>query len=66
MKKQAFSIIELIIVITILVLLAIVSMTVFNKRSDESQNTRVVADMNTIKASLVSYRAEESGLILPS
>jgi type II secretory pathway pseudopilin PulG len=66
MKKQAFSIVELIIVITILILLAIVSMTAFNKRSDEAQNSRVLADINTIKVSLVSYRAEGNEIVLPS
>jgi len=41
-------------------------MTAFNKRNDQTQNTKVLTDINTIKTSLISYKASESKPPLPA
>lgn len=58
MNKKAFSFVELIISITILVLLAIIWTAATNNIKNNSNNSRVIADLNTIKNSLVSYSSE--------
>jgi type II secretory pathway pseudopilin PulG len=58
MNKKAFSFVELIISITILVLLAIIWTAATNNIKNNSNNSRVIADLNTLKNSLITYSAE--------
>lgn len=59
MNRKAFSFVEMIIAITIIVLLAIIANTFIGKRLDVSRNTKVVSDISTINTSLLSYKEEE-------
>lgn len=65
MKKWAFSFVEVIIVVTIIILLWIVAITVNNNMLDKSNNSKVVADVQTLDTSMRSYKTEENALILP-
>jgi len=65
MNKKAFSFVELIISITILVLLAIIWTAATNNIKNNSNNSRVIADLNTLKNSLITYSAEWNSLPKP-
>ncbi|MDR2411974.1 MAG: hypothetical protein LBD88_05480 [Candidatus Peribacteria bacterium] len=65
-KQKAFSIVEIVIVITIIILLAIIGASVATSRSDKTKNTKVLADIETVKTAILAYNTtEEGGLILP-
>ena len=64
-SKKAFSFVELIITLAIIVLLATVWL-VWNKNyKDKVDNTKSVSDIETIKNALVSYSQEKKELPLP-
>ncbi len=66
MNKKAFSFIELIIVVSILSLLGIIAYSANNTVKQNTINTRITADLDTIKNSLVSYKADNEVLPVPS
>lgn len=66
MDKNAFSFVELIVVTTILLLLAIVGGAVNSDFKNKTQNTRTVADIETLNNALKSYAQESGTLPFPS
>ncbi len=58
MDKRAFSFVEIIISISILVVLTIVATTATNNIKNNSNNSRVISDITTLKNGLISYTNE--------
>ncbi len=65
MNKKAFSFVEIIISISILVVLAIVATTATSNIKNNSNNSRVIADLATIKNGFISYSNEGATLADP-
>jgi len=65
MNKKAFSFVEIIISISILVVLAIVATTATTNIKNNSNNSRVIADLATIKNGFISYSNEGANLADP-
>jgi type II secretory pathway pseudopilin PulG len=57
--------VELIIVISILILLAIVTVSISNDRKDKSDNSKVVADIATINTAISANNQEQTEIVLP-
>ena len=64
-KKSAFSLVEIIIVITIMVLLAVIWMSYNQSHNDKTYNTKISTDTATINNALESYTQENSSLPNP-
>lgn len=65
MKRKAFSLVEIVIVVTIIALLSIVGFTYNNSRISKSHNAKVAADIATINTSLLAYEAAEAETLEP-
>gem|GEM_PF-2829762 len=65
MNKKAFSMIEILISVSIIIILAIVATTSSNNLKNNSNNSKVIADLNTIENALVSFKAEVNNLPMP-
>lgn len=66
MNKKAFSMIEILISVSIIIILAIVATTTSNNLKNNSNNSKVVSDLNTIENSLVSFKEQSGSLPLPN
>lgn len=64
-KKQAFSFVEIIITISIVVLLAVVAISVNQWHKENTYNTKVVSGTDTLNNALVHYLQENSTLPMP-
>lgn len=64
MNKKAFSFVELLIVVSILVVLWVIVTAVVNNVWDKAQNSRVVADLGTIQTALIN-KQQSGKLPLP-
>lgn len=62
---KAFSFVELIITVTIIVLLSVIWFNVNNSYKNKSDNTRIIADLGTIATSLGAFKIENSSPLLP-
>ena len=56
MNKKAFSFIEVIISVTIMTVLWVIAVSTSNNLKSNSDNSRVIADISSIKNALVSYK----------
>ena len=65
-KKQAFSLVEILISITIVVLISVVWASAFSTYDDSSKNSKVVSDLLWLKSSLDLYIDQEGDLNIPS
>lgn len=65
MARKWFSFVEIIIVITIVALLAVIWITVYEGHQWDTMNAKVVADLNTLKWVFTLYKADTSTLPLP-
>ncbi len=65
MNKKAFSLIEIIIVISIVVLLSVVWVSINSQFKEKSESTKISTDIETIKSSLIQYKQENKILPLP-
>ncbi len=58
-NKQAFSFVEVLIAISIIVLLAVISINSSSKYGENRDNSKVVSDLATIDNALESYSSVE-------
>ncbi|MDD3793719.1 MAG: FecR family protein [Candidatus Gracilibacteria bacterium] len=65
MNKKAFSLIEMLISVSIIIILGIVATTTSNNLKNNSNNSKIIADLNTIENALVSYKTENQNIPLP-
>jgi len=65
MNKKAFSMIEILISVSIIIILAIVATTTSNNLKNNSNNSKVVSDLNTIENALVSFKMETNTIAMP-
>ena len=63
-NKKAFTFIEMIISVSIIVLLAVVWNSYLSKNTENSNNTKVISDLETLDNSLTSYSEETWNLPL--
>jgi type II secretory pathway pseudopilin PulG len=63
--KQAFSFVEIIITISIIVLLAVIWLSANQGYKDKSDNTKIISDVETINNALESYVSENNSLPMP-
>lgn len=66
MNKKAFSLIEVLISVSIIIILAIVATSTSNNLKNNSNNSKVISDLNTIENALVAYKTEKSSLPKPN
>ena len=66
MLKKWFSFIELIIVVSILLLLAVIGMSINSTYKEKSENTRIISDISSLKNSFSQYQLENQNLPNPS
>ncbi len=59
MKKSGFSIIELLVVATIIVVLSTIGLVSYRQATVSSRNAKRKADLETVRAALVMYRTDE-------
>ncbi len=64
-NKKAFSLVEIIIAISIITLLAVVGFSSMNSSSEKADNTKVMTDISTIKNALEAYTQESATLPMP-
>ena len=64
--KKAFSLVEIIITISIIALLAVIWITANQGYKDNIDNTRIISDIKTISNALEAYSLENSTLPMPS
>jgi len=64
-NKQAFSFVEIIISVSIIVLLTVVTVWINSSYKDSSYNTQIVSGTETIKSSIESFLQENSSLPMP-
>ena len=65
MSKKWFSFIELIIVVSILLLLAVIWVSISSTYKENTENTRISADIVTLKNSFTQFKENTQGLPLP-
>jgi len=65
MNKKAFSLVEIIISISIIIILWIVATTTSNNLKNNSNNAKVIADLNTISNALTEYKNENKMVVMP-
>jgi type II secretory pathway pseudopilin PulG len=63
--KKAFSLVEIIISISIIILLAVVWLNTNTTYQQKTQNTKVIADLETLKNTLEEYSNEKQTLPMP-
>ncbi len=66
MNKKAFSFVELLVVVSILAVLGIVAYSLNNSVKQNAINTRIVADIDTIKNGMITYKTDTEDLPLPT
>lgn len=66
MNKKAFSFVELIIVVSIIILLWVIATTVNSNLKTKTLNTRTTADLDTLENAFSSYATDKSSLPRPS
>jgi len=64
-KKSAFSLVEIIIAIAIIILLAVIWLSANQGYKDKTDNTKIVSDIETINNALESYAQDNSSLPMP-
>lgn len=64
-KNKWFSLVEIIVVISILVLLAFIWLNTQNLWNEKTDNTKTVSDLSTVKNALLSYMKTNSDLPMP-
>ena len=64
-KKSAFSLVEIIIALAIIVLLAVIWMSYNQNYKSNVNNTKIQSDLATINNALESYKQDNSSLSLP-
>lgn len=65
MNQKWFSFVEIIIVITIIILLAVIGVSMNSKYKDSAENTKISADIWSLKNALSLYKEEKKVLPLP-
>ena len=65
-NKKAFSFVELIISISIVVLLSVIAYTAYNSNNQKTNNSKTLASITTIKNALSNYLEEKSSLPDPN
>ncbi|MBW7955069.1 FecR domain-containing protein [Candidatus Gracilibacteria bacterium] len=65
-NKKGFSIIEIIITISILIIISIVAVTYMEGSKDKANNSKITSDIETIKNSLLSFQSQSNTLPKPS
>jgi len=65
-QQKAFSFVELIISISILVLLSVIAFTTYNSNNNKANNAKTEAGTITLKNALLSYLEENKTLPEPS
>jgi len=65
MNKKAFSFVEMIVVISIIILLAIIGATVNTNLKTKTLNTRSTADLSTLENAFLAYLEENKTLPSP-
>lgn len=65
MSKKWFSFIELIIVVSILLLLAVIGVSISSTYKENTENTRISADIVTLKNSFTQFKENTQWLPLP-
>lgn len=60
--KNWFSFVELIVVISIITLISVIWVSINHNYTEKSKNTRITADVKTIRNALESYRNDNKGL----
>ncbi|MFA5916602.1 MAG: FecR domain-containing protein [Candidatus Gracilibacteria bacterium] len=64
-SKKAFSFVELIVVITILVILGAIGVSMNDGYKEKTYNTKVITDLSTIENALIRYKQENSFIPSP-
>ncbi len=64
-NKSAFSLVEIIIAIAIMVLLSVIFISSNQGYKENINNTKIVSDIETINNALESYTQENSSLPMP-
>ncbi len=64
--KQAFSFVEIIVTLSIIILLATIALNVSTSTSDNKNNAKITSDISTLKNSFLSYENEKWTLPLPN
>lgn len=64
-NKSAFSLVEIIIAIAIMILLAVISLNSSSKYSENRDNSKVISDIATINNALEAYSTENWDLPMP-
>ena len=64
-NKKAFSLVEIIIAISIITLLAVVGYSSMNSSNQKADNTKVMTDISTIKNALEAFSQENNSLPMP-
>ena len=64
--KKAFSFVEIIVTISIVILLAVIGLNISSTSNDNVKNAKVSSDTTTLKNSLLAYWSENKTLPLPS
>ncbi len=65
MNKKAFSLVEMIIVIAIIILLSVIATSINSNLKTKTLNTRTIADIETLNNALTSYGQENADLPEP-
>ncbi len=65
-NKKAFTFVELIITLWIIVLLWVIAVTTLNKSNENVNNTKIESDTITLKNALIAYKQTENKLPKPS
>ncbi|NUJ97207.1 hypothetical protein HGA92_00275 [Candidatus Gracilibacteria bacterium] len=64
-NKKAFSFVEIIIVVSLIVLLSVIGVSVNSQFQEKSKNTKISSDLETLKNSLTQYKQEIKTLPFP-
>ena len=64
-KKNAFSLIEILISVSIITILSIVATVASNNIKNNSYNSKVISDLGTIDSALISYSEENNSIPKP-
>ncbi len=64
-NKKAFSFVEIIIVVSLIVLLSVIWVSVNSQFQEKSKNTKISSDIETLKNSLTQYKQEIKTLPFP-
>ena len=64
-NKRAFSFVEIVITLSIIVLLAVIWLNANNNYQERTVNAKIVSDIETINNALTEYANESNSLPLP-